>query len=253
MAAIAAVAGAAALVLAGLWGAQRSAAGRARAAAREQAGRLRETVEQLERSEEQRRAADVRAGAAEGRARAADQRASDAEKRAGEAERRVGEALRRAGEAERRAAEADEVRAVWDLERVRMEREWLDVVGPGVPLPVPWDGSLGAVLATELAIIREVIGTPSDLDMDKGPRSLPPPLAAAAARLSVEMLRALARSGEEMTVRMGGGGISVVQRVGAGEQPPDLSELSEVARRAGFLLSVDLDPAGATTRLEIAG
>ena len=212
-------------------------------------GRVEDAVQVIDQLEREKKGAEVRSSAAESRARAAEQKASEAERRAGEAERRVGEAMRKAEEAALMAAESPEARAVWELERVRAEREWLDVVGPGVPLPVPWDGSIGAVVATELAVIREVVGTTSEVTHRGEGRPASPAVGAAVARLGVELVRSLARSGEEMAVEIGDGSVTVVQLIPAGEPVPDVSALSAVAERAGLSLSVETDEDRSTIRL----
>lgn len=215
-------------------------------------GRLAEAVELLDGVEQEKRAADVRASAAEGRLRSAEQKATDAERRAGEAERRVGEEMRRAEEALQAAAESDPARAVWELERLRVEREWLDVVGPGVPLPAPWDGTIAAVVATELSVIREVIGTPSELTVQEASKPASPAVAAVTARVSVEMLRALARSGEEMEVAVSAEALTVSQPVHPGDEPPDLSALVAVAGEAGLDLTVEATEGRSRARLSLA-
>jgi hypothetical protein len=198
--------------------------------------RLAETGAHLEQADQLKRAAEVRATAADKRSRTAERKAADAERRAGEAEQRVGEAIRRAEEAERAGAGAASGAALWGLERLRTEREWLDVMGPGASPPVPWDGSVGALVAAELSVIREVIGTPSQLNLEPA-EPLPPARAIATARFSVEMLRTLARSGEEMEVVVGPAEVTVVQPVSPGEEPPDLTDLAAVAQLAGFELT----------------
>lgn len=157
-----------------------------------------------------------------------------------EQDKRAAEA--RLSEAERGAEAASEgAKAIWVLERLRAEREWADLVGPGVPLPAPWDGTISSLVTTELATIREVIGTPSEVVREESSGSGGPHVAPSAplvGRVSVEMLRALARSGEEMQVRIGPNLLTVNQAVSPGEKPPDLSALAEVAKRGGFHLSV---------------
>jgi hypothetical protein len=202
-------------------------------------GRLAEAVDLLEESEAQKRAADRRAGSADDRIRSADQKATDAERRAGDAEKRIAEVQRRAEDARRAAADYDPARTVWELERIRVEREWLDVVGPGIELPVPWDGSMAAVVATELAVIREVMGTPSELALAPGRAPTDPARAAVTARVSVELLRRLARSGEEMLVEVLADRVIVEQAQAPGEDAVDLSGLIAVASSAGMSLSAE--------------
>ena len=211
--------------------------------------RIEDAVGIVDHLQQEKRGAEVRASAAEGRSRAAEQKSGEAEKRAGEAEKRVAEARRSADEAARRAAESAEAAAVWELERLRAEREWLDVVGPGVPLPVPWDGSVGAVVATELSVIREVVGTPSQVTWQGAGRPASPAEAAATARLGVEMVRCMARCGEEMEVEIGDDFVSVVQPIPLDEPPPDLTVLEEVAARAGLSLTVERADERSTVRL----
>lgn len=196
--------------------------------------RLEEAAQLLEQVEKEKRVAESRAAGADGRVRTAEQKATDAERRAGDAERRVAEAMRRAEQAERAAVGGRAAAPVWELERVRMDREWLDVVGPGVPAPLPWDGSIAPVVAAELSVIREVMGTPSDLQTT-GPAVFDSPMVAIAmARIAVELLRAAARSGAPMDVVVAGAELKVTQPLYAGEEPPDVSRLAEVARQAGL-------------------
>lgn len=222
---------------------------RAQDRAEELTGRVEEAVQIVDQLETEKRKAEVRATAAESRARGAEQKAAEAERRAGDAERRVAEAMRKAEEAARIAGESPEARAVWELERVRAEREWLDVVGPGVALPVPWDGSIGAVIATELAVIREVVGTPSEVAHRGEGQLASPAVGAAVARLGVELVRLLARSGEEMAVEIGDGSVTVGQMIPVGEPVPDVRDLTAVAERAGLSLSVETDEDRSTIRL----
>lgn len=224
--------------------------------ARIQVGELTARIEEaaaiVDHLEQDKRGAEVRASAAEGRSRAAEQRTGEAERRAGEAEARVAAALRQADEAARRADASVEAGAVWELERLRAEREWLDVVGPGVPLPVPWDGSVGALVATELSVIREVVGTPSEVIWRGAGRPSSPAVAAAAARLGVELVRTMARCGEEMVVEIGDEFVSVVQPVPLHEPAPDLTVLGEVADRAGLSLSAETADERCTVRLSFS-
>jgi len=137
------------------------------------------------------------------------------------------------------------------LERVRVEREWSEVAGPGVPPPVAWDGTLAGFVAVELAVIREVIGTPGQLT---GPHPGPGPAGvplAAAARLACELLRVLARSGEEMNVTVGPSALTVEQPGSPAAE--DLARLAALARSAGGDLSCEADGEGATTRLVYPG
>lgn len=207
---------------------------------------LADSSARAEQAEQGRRAAEVRATAADARTRSAEIKAQEAERRAGEAERRLVEARRRA-----EAAGADTDVATWDLERLRMEREWLDVAGPGVEFPVPWDATMAAVVATELAVIREVMGTPSELTLEPPGGAPARPAASVGLRVAVEMLRRLARSGEEMVVVVAGDSVRVVQTVSAGEDPPDLSGLAAVAAKGGLELSVSVADGRSEARLRL--
>ena len=55
--------------------------------------------------------------------------------------------------------------AIWRLERLRLEREWREIAGVAVPVPVAWDDPVAAALAVELELIRESIGTPGRLEV----------------------------------------------------------------------------------------
>jgi hypothetical protein len=134
--------------------------------------------------------------------------------------------------------------AFWALERVRIEREWRDVAGPTAPLPAVWDGTVQAALAVELEIIREVVGTPSSLDGSNSsapdPAGSPPQpsLVAPAARLGGELVRELARSGDELFVDISDAspGITITIRSVANDKGPDdpaLERLSAAATIAG--------------------
>jgi hypothetical protein len=250
--ALAAIAAVAFLVGVGLAIRHKRELDRAESRVEELTARVEEAVAIVDQLEQEKRRAEVRASAAEGRSRSAEQRSGEAERRAGAAEKRVAEARRTADEAARRAAESAEAGAVWELERLRAEREWLDVVGPGIPLPVPWDGSVGAVVATELSVIREVVGTTSEVTWRGAGRPSSPAVAAAAARLGVELVRSLARSGEEMAVEIGDDFVSVIQLVPLDEPAPDLTVLREVAARAGLSLTVEVADERSTIRLSFS-
>lgn len=206
-----------------------------------------------------------RAEAAESRVRSAEQRAVVAERRAGEAEHRAEAAERRAESSERRVADeraradrleravaevraaAEEQRAagpsVWPLERLRAEREWMEVVGPGVALPEPWDATVGAVAAGELAVIREVMGTPGALRRS-GPGAVADPLrAAAVVRASVEILRGAARAGAQMDVTVAAAHMVVALEPGT-PVPSELVAATEAAAEAGLTVQTGVDAAG---------
>src|SRR5262245_58863232 len=94
--------------------------------------------------------------------RSAREARSEAESRLHQDEVALGAAVRRANVSERRATDAEDRLAaadtLWELERVRLEREWREFTGIPTPLPESWDGSIRAALAVELELIREVIG-----------------------------------------------------------------------------------------------
>jgi nitrogen fixation-related uncharacterized protein len=171
------------------------------------------------------------------------------------AEQRAQESGHRCDEQERRALEArGGAQLLWALDKMRSEREWHDVAGPREPMPVPWDDdSIGGAIGIEAAIIREVVGTPSNLEM-VAPAVVGDPLAAALlTRVGVEMLHTLARSGEEMTVNVSSRAITVTQPADAFTSLPDLSGLVEAARAAGGQLSVTSSPDSLTTRILLPG
>lgn len=185
----------------------------------------------------------ARADAASARTEAASARAAaaDAEKRLAEAERRAesfqAEILRAEATAADRRVSASITpgsgAVLWQLERLRCEREWSEVVGPGVPLPVEWDETLAAVLATEMAIVREVIGTPGRVESSGSLALSDLPHAAATVRLGVELLRAMARAGEEMVVTVSPEAVAVHQRVLGPPDPHSLDQLRRLAHSAG--------------------
>lgn len=218
---------------------------------------------------------------AAGAALAAERARSEDLTRQLEAQRQAATALEhRAVEAERLAAEAAaRVEAVeaadssaatvtdgfWALERIRLEREWRDVAGPAAPLPEPWDGTVRAALAVELEIIREVVGTPSSLDgpppPDGTPDQSPAPATATAApavRLGAELLRELARSGDEMFVDVSddGPGIAISVRTVASDKSaddPGLLRLSAAAGSAGGRLEWSPATDGIVAQLRFPG
>ncbi len=182
----------------------------------------------------------------------AEERASRAEERAQEADERASRAEERALQVEDRAATSGSNRrnisvdVALALERVRVEREWHEVAGPGVELPFLWDGSLGVGVATELAIIREVTGTPSELST----ASTRPLYDPTALRVACEFLRCLARSGDEMSVEVTDQGIVVSQ---SQDQLPRLAELRKIAEQSGMAVSAALDGANkVSTQLLLA-
>jgi hypothetical protein len=128
---------------------------------------------------------------------------------------------------------------LWDLERQRLQREWTELVGPSVPLPLPWDGSLSAFIGVQLEIIREQIGTPSQLEPSKAAWTTEPATAVPAARLATELLRRLAMEGEEITVTFGEDEeISVAIATEGPTSGPDLSGLGATAAALGGHLAL---------------
>jgi hypothetical protein len=251
-----------------------------------------------------------------------ERRAAEAEEHAAEAERHAAEADRaaaaereqHAGAADRAAAEAEHAAAAvgreaapagdganagagagrqadggvdeafWELERLRLEREWRDVAGPAAPLPSAWDGTVAAALAVELEIVREVVGTPSTLDASRGsdagpgssskspespgspvspespqsPRSPEVAEPATAVRLGSELLRELARSGDELFVYVShdSQGLAInVRSVASDKGPTDaaLQRLSSVARAAGGRLEWSPAADGVQAQLWLPG
>ncbi|HVA73914.1 MAG TPA: hypothetical protein VNF71_05065 [Acidimicrobiales bacterium] len=85
-------------------------------------------------------------------------------------------------------------------ERIRLEREWSELAGPTVPLPAEWDGTLGSALAVELELIREIVGTPSTLELG----AVQEGLTGFRVAMAAEFLRAAARDADEMKVLIHG-------------------------------------------------
>ena len=142
------------------------------------------------------------------------------------------------------SAAADLHAALWNLERVRLEREWREIAGEPASLPVPWDGTVGAALAVELELIREVVGTPSQLDRSAG-GPVDPAVAATTCRLAGELLRTLARTGEELVVTVTG---PAEVRVAVAADPatprPDTTALRGLADAAGATVEISDEPGG---------
>jgi hypothetical protein len=202
------------------------------------------SAEQALRSEREALEAGKRADMASARASEAEARAEDSDRRRDAAEKRAA-ALERAHEAG--PGPDPTTSPMWELERVRAEREWADVVGPGVSLPVEWEPSVGAVVGIELEIIKEVVGTPAVFHregVERGGSAGPSPIAA---RLSAELVRKMARAGEEMTVTAGPSEMTISQQAG-GAGPPDLAPLIAAAAQAGGELGVSSQGGVLTTR-----
>jgi hypothetical protein len=179
-----------------------------------------------------------------------------AEERAIEAEEARLDALERAERAERSlAARGDEEGvdgALLALERLRVEREWGEVTGTAEPLPQPWDGSMRAAVAAELEIVREVIGVPTRVEAGHTSDQPPPQATGSAARLTAELLRSLARVGEELAVSFGPDGVLIIRVATMRTGPePDLRAFAAVAAALGGELSVQAVTDGFETRLRL--
>ena len=206
-----------------------------------------------------------RAAEASRRAEAGERAATDQAASAAAAVSQAEQSQRRAEEAERRAEDADQrveaacrallaapddvwwSVALWDLEQVRAEREWADLVGPDVALPVDWEPTVAAVVAIELELIKEVIGTPAVMET-RGDEAGQAPASPLAARMSAELVRRLARAGEEMTVTVGAGEITV-SHLAPGDDLPDLTSLAKAASEGGGRLETSSTAGRVTVRL----
>jgi hypothetical protein len=141
---------------------------------------------------------------------------------------------------------------LWELERLRLEREWADIVGSSTPLPVTWDRSVRSVVAVELDIIREVIGTPSRIMPATSSQAAEPAAAVAAARLATEILRRLAKAGEEIEVTFQTDtDVTMSVAVVGDEVKPDLSELTTTAAELGGRLTLVETEDGFEAQLQV--
>jgi hypothetical protein len=227
------------LLLGAAWMVRRRAvdARREHERAEEHAARMRASVEALRQAEALAAEADNRAADLERQLEAAEQRAIEAEMRASEAEQQQVDSGSAAGQ------------TLLFLEKIRVEREWTDVVGPGVAPPAVWDGSLEAALNTELAIIRETMGAPGELLRDSPFSSLDDLQTVVSMRLSTELLRLLARDGGEMRVDFRPGEVTVRQEAPEGT-PAGFEQLVEAAARSGVELSISEEEGWITARLK---
>jgi hypothetical protein len=211
---------------------------------------------------------------------AAERRADESQVNAEHARRDADEAKRRAADADKRAARAgrrgkkaadapqqepepsgsggavvaDVADALWELERLRLEREWNAIGGLAMPMPAGWDGTdgtdLSAAVAVELEVIREVVGTPGRIATPAQPVTADPATAIIVTRLAGELLRALARGGLELSVSIEADDeLAVAVATGAAETVEDLSRLATAASRAGGRL--DVQPVDEGVRVEV--
>jgi hypothetical protein len=204
-------------------------------------------------------ATDTVLGQARAETAAAERRADESERRAEQARRDVEEAERRAADARRLSgsggtAVADVADALWELERLRLEREWNAIGGLAMPMPIGWDGAdgtdLSAAVAVELEVIREVVGTPGRIATPTQPVTADPATAIIVTRLAGELLRTLARGGLELSVSIEADDeLAVAVTTPAAEAADDLSRLAIAASRAGGRL--DVGPVDEGVRVEV--
>lgn len=169
-------------------------------------------------------------------------------------ERAESDAARAAADSEQARRSLEEVQrsvrgsmaVVESGERLRIEREWSELAGPAATLPAEWDGTLACVVANELEIIREVVGTPSTLEIDQagdgetrdGQRLV----------LSAEFVREAARASDEMRVRVAGD----VVVFGTAGSLPSLGGTRAAAERAGADLVVEAAEGGFVATLRFS-
>lgn len=179
-------------------------------------------------------------------------------------ERAESAAARSAGDAEQARRSLEEVQrsvrgsmaAVESGERLRIEREWSELAGPSATLPAAWDGTLACVVANELEIIREVVGTPSTLEIDgsTGARADGAHAGDGGTRdgqmlvLSAEFVREAARASDEMRVRVAGD----VVVFGSAGSIPSLGGTRAAAERAGADLMVEAAEGGFVATLRFS-
>jgi hypothetical protein len=143
---------------------------------------------------------------------------------------------------------------LWELERLRLEREWADLAGATAPLPETWDGTIRPAIAIELELIREVIGVPTRLEPGDPPALLDPLDALNTTRITAEVLRRLARVGEEITVTFAPDGAIVMSVVTDGPRAePDLAQLTAVAVQLHGELAVQPTEGGLEARVAFGG
>jgi len=189
---------------------------------------------------------------------------ASAVEQADQASEALASAVEWAAEAGQRAAEA-EIRlkaagALWELERLRLEREWAEVTGTAAPLPEPWDGSIRAALAVELELIREVMGVPGRIEPTAEASaatqaSAEDPLTSLIGfRLTAEVLRRLARVGDDIAVSLGADGVITIDVATHGGGPgPDLAGPTGAGAALGGELAVLPTDGGLQARLRLPG
>jgi hypothetical protein len=231
----------------------------------EEADGHRQALEERRQAVEERQHADEHIQQAEEQIQHAEEQIQHAEEQTQHAEERVLaaeaarlEAVQRAERAERSfTGRQDDVgvdAALLDLERLRVEREWGEVTGTAEPLPQPWDGSMQAAVAAELEIVREVIGVPTRVEAAGAPGLPAPRASGGAARLTAELLRSLARVGEELAVSFAADGAVIIRVATVRADPqPDLAAFGTVAAALGGDLSVHPITDGFEARLHLPG
>lgn len=167
-------------------------------------------------------------------------------------------AVQQADRAGQRATDAEgrlmAAGTLWDLERLRLEREWAEVTGMPAPWPEPWDGGIRAALAVELEIIREVMGVPSRIGSTNAASSEDPVAAMIGFRLTAEVMRSLARVGDEMAVSWGGDGVVTIDLATHGNAPqPSLARPAASAAALGGELTVLPIDGGWRAQLRLPG
>jgi len=227
--------------------------GRALDESRHAAEERQQAMDEREQALDERRQAVEDRQRAEGHILAAEAARQEAVQRAERAER-----AERAGPGERSPTgpQGDDGvdAALLDLERLRVEREWGEVTGTAEPLPQPWDGSMQAAVAAELEIVREVIGVPTRVEAAGAPGLPTPRASGGAARLTAELLRSLARVGEELAVSFAPDGAVIIRVATVRADPePDLAPFATVAAALGGDLSVHPVTDGFEARLHLPG
>jgi signal transduction histidine kinase len=161
---------------------------------------------------------------------------------------RAAQADAAAAQADAAAAQADAAcskarlvaaESLWELERIRLERECAELAGGLGPLPEPWDGTLRPAIAAELEIVREVVGIPVHLAAGSEVSAMHPLDRLGASRVVAEALRNIARFGEQIDVSLGLPGaltMTVTTDGIAGE--PDLTRLAAAAETLGLALTM---------------